>query len=179
MGQGWNRCFPHSSIGEESACNAGEKGKWSRSVDVRLFVTTWTVVYQAPPSMDFPGKSAGVDCHFFLQGIFPTQGLNLGLLHCRKMFYPLSHQGSNAGDPSSIPGSGRSPREGIGYPLQYSGLENSMDCVFHGVVKSRTWLSDFHFQNRWRGIRGWKLLRIKWVNYKDVMYRTRNMANIL
>ena len=53
MGQGWNRCFPHSSIGEESACNAGEKGKWSRSVDVRLFVTTWTVVYQAPPSMDF------------------------------------------------------------------------------------------------------------------------------
>ena len=34
----------------------------------------------------------------------------------------------NAGDPSLIPGSGRSPGEGIGYPLQYSGLENSMDC---------------------------------------------------
>jgi len=35
----------------------------------------------------------------------------------------------NAGDPSSIPGSGRSPGEGKGYPLQYSGLENSMDCM--------------------------------------------------
>ena len=34
-----------------------------------------------------------------------------------------------------IPGLGRSPEEGIGYPLQYSGLENSMDCVVHGVAK--------------------------------------------
>ena len=51
----------------------------------------------------------------------------------------------NAGDPSSIPGSGRSAGEGIGYPLQYSGLENSMDCTVHGVAKSRTQLSDFHF----------------------------------
>ena len=44
----------------------------------------------------------------------------------------------NAGDPSLIPGSGRSPREGNGYPLQYSGLENSD----HGVTKSWTRLSD-------------------------------------
>ena len=51
----------------------------------------------------------------------------------------------NAGDPTSIPGLGRSAGEGIGYPLQYSGLENSMDCVVHGVAKSRTQLSDFHF----------------------------------
>ena len=41
----------------------------------------------------------------------------------------------NAGDPSSISGLGRSAGEGIGYPLQYSGLENSMDCVVHGVTK--------------------------------------------
>ena len=33
-------------------------------------------------------------CHFLLQGIFPTQGSNLGFLHCRQTFYPLSHQGS-------------------------------------------------------------------------------------
>ena len=46
----------------------------------------------------------------------------------------------------SIPGLGRSPGEGKGYPLQYSGLENSMDCIVHGVAKSQTWLSDFHFQ---------------------------------
>ena len=38
----------------------------------------------------------------------------------------------NAGDLASIPGLGRSPGEGKGYPLQYSGLENSMDCIVHG-----------------------------------------------
>ena len=42
----------------------------------------------------------------------------------------------NAGDLGSIPGLRRSPGEGKGYPLQYSGLENSMDCVGHGVTKS-------------------------------------------
>ena len=41
-----------------------------------------------------------------------------------------------AGDPGSIPGSGRSPREGKGYPLDFSGLENSMDCMVHAVTKS-------------------------------------------
>ena len=44
-----------------------------------------------------------------------------------------------------IPGLGRSPGEGKGYPLQYSGLKNSMNCTVHGVAKSRTWLSDFNF----------------------------------
>ena len=51
----------------------------------------------------------------------------------------------NAGDLGLIPGLGRSPGEGKGYPLQYSGLENSMDCIVHGVTKSQTQLSDFHF----------------------------------
>ena len=49
------------------------------------------------------------------------------------------------GDLGSIPGFGRSPGEGKGYPLQYSGLENSMDCIVHGVAMSWTRLSDFHF----------------------------------
>ena len=49
----------------------------------------------------------------------------------------------NVGDLGSIPGLGRSPVEGKGYPLQYSGLENSMDCIVHGVEKSRIQLSDF------------------------------------
>ena len=44
----------------------------------------------------------------------------------------------SAGDLSLITGSGRSPGEGKGYPLQYSGLENSMDGIVHGVTKSRT-----------------------------------------
>ena len=114
---------------------------------------------------DSPSKNTGVGCHALLQGIFPTQGLNPGLPHCRWILYHLSHQGSasilkwvaypfsrgtyqprnqagvscigffwlsskesacNAGDPGSIPGLGRSPAEGNGYPLQYSGLENPM-----------------------------------------------------
>ena len=54
----------------------------------------------------------------------------------------------NAGDPGSIPGLGRSPGEGNGSPLQYSCLENPMDCkawkaTVHGVAKSRIRLSDF------------------------------------
>ena len=44
----------------------------------------------------------------------------------------------NAGDLGSIPGLERSPGEGKGYPLQYSGLENSMDSIVHGFAKSQT-----------------------------------------
>ena len=62
---------------------------------VQLFAAPWTVAYQAPPFMGyFPGNSTGVGCHFLLQGIFPTQGLNPGLPHCRQTLYRLSHQGS-------------------------------------------------------------------------------------
>ena len=51
----------------------------------------------------------------------------------------------NVGDLGAIPGLGRSPGEGKGYPLQYSGLENSMDSIVPGVAKSWTRLNDFHF----------------------------------
>ena len=51
----------------------------------------------------------------------------------------------NVADLGLIPGLGRSPGEGKGYPLQYSGLENCMDCIVHGIAKSRTRLTDFHF----------------------------------
>ena len=50
----------------------------------------------------------------------------------------------NARDLGSITGLGRSPGEGKGYPLQDSGLENSIDCVVYGVAKSRTWLRYSH-----------------------------------
>ena len=43
----------------------------------------------------------------------------------------------NVGDLGSIPGLRRSPGEGKGYPLQYSGLENSMDCIVRGVAKNK------------------------------------------
>ena len=51
----------------------------------------------------------------------------------------------NVEDLGSILRLGRYPGEGKDYPLQYSGLENSMDCIVNGVTKSRTQLSDFHF----------------------------------
>ena len=51
----------------------------------------------------------------------------------------------NSGDLGLVPGLGRSPGERKGYPLQYSGLENYIDCIVHGVAKSRTRLSEFHF----------------------------------
>ena len=67
------------------------------------------------------------------------------------MVFPCGFAGkrsaSNAGDMGSIPVLGRSPGEGKGYTLQYSGLENSMDMdyIVHGVAKSQIQLSDFHF----------------------------------
>ena len=60
-----------------------------------LFANPWTV---SPPGSSVhgnsPGKNSGVGCHFLLQGIFPTQGLNPGLPNCRQILYHLSHHGS-------------------------------------------------------------------------------------
>ena len=60
----------------------------------------------------------------------------------------------NARDLGSIPGLRRSPGEGKGYPLQYSGLENTTDWIVHGVTKSQTQLSNFHFYFSYTGKRG-------------------------
>ena len=70
-------------------------------------------------------------------------GDSLDTLH-----FPNSSVGKESacsvGDLGSMPGLGRSPGEGKGYRLQYSGLDNSMDCIVHEVAKSWTRLSDFH-----------------------------------
>ena len=68
---------------------------------VRLFVISWTVAHQAPPSMEFSRQSIGVGCHFLLQRIFPMQGSNPGLPHCRQTLYRLSYQGS-PGHPKTV-----------------------------------------------------------------------------
>ena len=85
-----------------------------------------------------------------LSYLAPSQCLRMHCLGC--CFMHVSPGGSdskestcNAGNLGSVPGLGRSPGEGNGYPLQYSGLENSMDCIVHGVTISWTQLSDFHF----------------------------------
>ena len=74
---------------------------------------------------------------YFIKALIPFMGFPCGS--------PGKESACNAGDLGSIPGLGRSPGEGKSYPLQYSGLENSMDYVVHGVTKSQTRLSDFHF----------------------------------
>ena len=74
---------------------------------------------------------------------FPFTLASEGLPLCKE-------SASNAGDLGSIPGFGSSPGEGKGYPLQYSGLENSMDCIVHGVTKSWTRLRDFHIHFHYR-----------------------------
>ena len=67
----------------------------------------------------------------------------------RSVGFPESSTGKesagNAGDLSSIPGLGGSPGEENGCSLQYSGVENSLDCIVHKVAKSQTRLRDFHF----------------------------------
>ena len=61
--------------------------KWKLLSRVRLFVTPWTIQNSA-------GQNTGVGSLSLLQGVFPTQGLNTGLRHCRRILYQLSHQGS-------------------------------------------------------------------------------------
>ena len=54
---------------------------------VQLCVILQTAATRLPRPWDSPGKNTGVGCHFLLQGIFPTQGSNPGLLHCRQTLY--------------------------------------------------------------------------------------------
>ena len=96
---------------------------------------------------DFPGKDTAVGCHFLLQGIFPTQGSNPGLLQCRQILYRLSYKLSQKTQPKAL----EWEKEGLGNsnPLQYSCLENSMDrgawqATVHRVTKSQIRLSDYH-----------------------------------
>ena len=84
--------------------------------------------------------------------LIPGSGRSTGegmTTHSVFLGFPVGSAGKecacDAGDPGSFPGLGRSPGEGNCYPLQYSGLENLMDCIVHGVAKRWTQPSDFHF----------------------------------
>ena len=85
------------------------------------------------------------------------------------------YSAGDTGDTGSIPGLGRSPGEGKAYSFQYSGLENSMDCIVYGITKSQTWLSDFHFHFispathlRWRNI--WKSICLRSISFKNCFF---------
>ena len=74
--------------------------------------------------------------------------LDVGMTMVLFLGFPCGSAGKEfackLGDLGLIPGLGRSPGEGKGYPFQYYGLENSMDCIVHGVARGQTQLSDFH-----------------------------------
>ena len=69
----------HSAWGRSYCCDSGLVTQ-----SCTTSVTPWTVPTRLLCPQHFPGKNTGVGCRFLLQGIFPTQGLNLGLLHCRQ-----------------------------------------------------------------------------------------------
>ena len=82
LNQGLNPGLPHCrwiNLPSEAPGKANEVlSEWSLSC-VQISETPWTVAHLCP--YNFPSKNTGVGCHFFLQGIFPTQGSNLSLLH--------------------------------------------------------------------------------------------------
>ena len=102
---------------------------------------------------DFAGKNTGVGCHFLLQGIFPTQGLNLGLHHCRQIPYCLSHQGSSKKMWTSILHPHRdefchNPSEQeIDYPLQPPEGNTACQHFTFSLVRSYERLQNWKIKN--------------------------------
>ena len=121
--------------GKESACQCRRPGfnPWVGKIPWRR--------ERLPPPIFWPGDGHGVtksrtrlnEFHFLLPRLCSGKE-------------SACHAG-DSGDASLILGLERSPGEGKGYPLQYSGLENSMDCRVHEVPKSWTQLSDFYFHS--------------------------------
>ena len=87
----------------------------------------------------FPGKSSRVGCHFLLQGIFPTQGSNPSLPHCRQTLYCLSHQGS----PNIMVAAAAAATAAAKLLQSCPTLSDPMDCSLpgssiHGIFQART-----------------------------------------
>ena len=91
---------------------------------VWLFATPWTVACRLLSLWNSPGKNTGTGCHFLLQGIFPIQRSNPGLLYLRQILYHLSHQGSP-------------PSMWIVRNTQYMGRQEIENFFFFSVFKNR------------------------------------------
>ena len=102
--------------------------------------------YHTPLFLSFPCGSAGKEstCNVGDWGLIPGSGRSAGegIGYHTPLFLGFLYGSAGkesahkVGDLGSIPGLGRSPGEGKGYPLQYCGLEKSIDCIVHGVTKS-------------------------------------------
>ena len=120
-----------------------------------IFILDFIIRHRYTSLQGFPGTSAGKEssCNAgdpsSIPGLGRFPGEGIGYPHqyswASLVAQLVKSPPCNVGDLGLIPGLARSPGEGKGYPLQYSSLENSMDCIVHGVSKSRTRLSDFHF----------------------------------
>ena len=139
--------FPGGSIGKESACNAGDPSSipgLGRYPGEEGMATHSSILAWRIPQREEPGRPLSMGS----QESDTTQQLNHQTTTIRiTQGLPGGSNGKesacNAGDPGSIPESGRSPREENGNPLQYSYLDNSMDiaawwAAVHGVAKSGT-----------------------------------------
>ena len=119
----------------------------------QLFLTLWTVARQVLLSLGLSRQEHWSELPCPPPGDLLNPGLEPKSLKSPALAgefgLPCGSAGKestcNAGDLGLIPGLGRFPGERKGYPLQYSGLENFTDCIAHGVSKSRTRLSAFHF----------------------------------
>ena len=130
--------FPNSSVGKESACKCRRPKFYSwvgKICSRREKATHSNIRAWKTPQTVYPWVCKEAD---------RTKWISLSVLG-----FPCGSAGKETtckmGDLGLIPGLGRSPGKGKGYPLQYSGLENHTGCIIHGDTKSRRGLSDFHF----------------------------------
>ena len=106
--------------------------------------------HQAPLSMEFSRQEYWSGCHALLQGIFPTQGSNPGLPHCRWIAYQLSYQGSPL---SAIPQ----------YKIKSLKDKKLMTCPFLTLISSCKFLSELYW------------LSIVWVQHGNIKQKTRTL----
>ena len=149
-----NSVRPHRQQPTRLPCPWDSPGK-NTGVGCHFLLQCMKVKSESEVAQSCPTLCDPMDCSLpgsSFHGIFQARVLEWGAIFRYILVtkgFPQSSVGKesacNAGDPGFIPGSGRSTGEGKGYPLQYSGLENSMDSVVHGVANSQTQLSDLHF----------------------------------
>ena len=100
-------------------------------------------------SDSFAFSKSSLNIYWFLVHVLLKPSLENFEHSFASMIFPSGSAGKESscsgGDLGSVSGLGRSPGEGKGYPLQYSGLESSIFCEFSGVADSQTGLNDFHY----------------------------------
>ena len=135
-----NRCFSGTLCFFHDLTDVGNLISGSSPFSKTSFnIRKFTVHVLLKPSLEnFVITHLGLDSSNFLPPSF-SKGFPCGSAG--------KESSCNAGDLDSIPGLVRPSWTRKGYPFQYSGLENSMDCIVHGVAKSQTGLGDFHFSS--------------------------------